>query len=183
MVQLYILQFVLTYISVHLNKKPRRRSEFLFAAHKFNTSLMLNDCLAVMYSIRVPRTTVLKFCSNHLLRRRLGGRAEVRTARHLGPSQSGNCFDLEDVTSNVGGTGRKLVYKHRSRASARSGSTASPCRGRVLHVAAFGYTLLEIVPLSLSRGSPAACWLRGVRLDRQRTTGLGEFCADRGCPV
>src|SRR6516162_11370089 len=129
MVQLYILQFVLTYISVHLNKKPRRRSEVLFAAHKFNTSLMLNDFLAVMYSIRVPRTTALKFCSNHLLRRRLGGRAEVRTARHLGPSQSGNCFDLEDVTSNVGGTGRKLVYKHRSRASARSGSTASPCRG------------------------------------------------------
>jgi hypothetical protein len=74
-------------------------------------------------------------------------------------------------------------YKHRSRASARSGPTASPCRGRVLHVAAFGYTLLEIVPLSLSRGSPAACWLRGVRLDRQRTTRLGELCADRGCPV
>jgi hypothetical protein len=66
---------------------------------------------------------------------------------------------------------------------ARSGSTASPCRDRVLHVAAFGYTLLEIVPLSLSRGSPVARWLRGVRLDGQRTTGLGELCADRGCPV
>src|SRR5215831_4977876 len=128
-----------------------------------------------VFQYELPRTTALKFCSNHLLRQRLGGRADVRAA------QSGNCFDLEDVTSNVGGTGRKLVYKHRRRAM--SGSTASPCRGRVLHVAAFGYTLLEIVPLSLSRGSPAACWLRGVRLDRQRTTGPGELCADRGCPV
>src|SRR5262249_18948174 len=90
---------------------------------------------------------------------------------------------LEDVTSNVGGTGRKPVYKHRSRASAGSGSTASPCRDRVLHVAAFGHTLLEIVPLSLSRRSPAARWLRGVGLDRQRTTRLRELCADRGCPV
>ena len=26
-----------------------------------------------------------------------------------------------------------------------------------MHVAAFGYTLLEIVPLSLPRGSPAGC--------------------------
>ena len=57
MVQLYILQFVLTYISVHLNKKPRRRSEFLFAAHKFNTSLMLNDCrpLCIQYEYSGPQ--------------------------------------------------------------------------------------------------------------------------------
>src|SRR5262245_697391 len=33
------------------------------------------------------------------------GRADVRAARHLGPSQSCNCFDLEDVTSDDGGTG------------------------------------------------------------------------------
>src|SRR2546428_1848603 len=78
---------------------------------------------------------------------------------------------------------RKRAYKHRSRALARSGSTASPCRDRVLHVAAFGYTLLEIVPLSLSRGNPATRWLRGVRLDRQCTTRLGELCADWACPV
>src|SRR5215813_3205368 len=136
-----------------------------------------------VFNMSTPRTTALKFCSNHPLRQRLGDRADVKAERHLGLLHSGNRFDLEDVTSNVGGTGRKPVYKHRSRASAGSGSTASPCRDRVLHVAAFGHTLLEIVPLSLSRGSPAARWLRGMRLDRQRTTGLGELCADRGCPV
>ena len=54
---------------------------------------------------------------------------------------------------------------------------------RVLHVAPFGYTLLEIAPLSLSGGSPATRWLRGVRLDRQCATRLGELRANRGCLV
>jgi hypothetical protein len=57
------------------------------------------------------------------------------------------------------------------------------CRDRVLHVAPFGYTLLEIAPLSLSGGSPATRWLRGVRLDRQCATRLGELRANRGCLV
>src|SRR5262245_64767408 len=60
-----------------------------------------------VFQYELPRTTALKFCSNHLSRQRLGGRADVRAARHFGPSQSGNCF----VTSNVGGTGRKLVLQ------------------------------------------------------------------------
>jgi hypothetical protein len=63
------------------------------------------------------------------------------------------------------------------------GINTSPCGDRVFHVAPFGYTLLEIAPLSLSRGSPATRWLRGVRLDRQSATRLGELRGDRGCLV
>jgi hypothetical protein len=51
----------------------------------------------------------------------------------------------------------------------------------VLHIAAFGNALFEIVPLSLSRASTATLPLRRVRLDGQFTTGLGEFRAYRGC--
>ena len=80
---------------------------------------------------------------------------------------------LEHVTSNVGETGRaSLPAKYRSFVW-----------DRVLHVAPFGYTLLEIAPLSLSGGGPATRWLRGVRLDRQCATCLGELRADRGCLV
>ena len=63
------------------------------------------------------------------------------------------------------------------------GSTRHLPGARVLHVAPFGYTLLEIAPLSLSGGGPATRWLRGVRLDRQCATRLGELRANRGCLV
>src|SRR5262249_31312640 len=89
---------------------------------------------------------------------------DVRAARPLGP-----------FTPNVGGTRRtSSPTKHRSCALARSGSTSPPCRDRVLHVAAFGYALLEIVPSSLSRGNPATRRLRGVCLDWRalRCSGL-----------
>src|SRR5262249_11927637 len=112
------------------------------------------------------RTTVLKVLASIFLRERLRGAQfnenssdlsdapDVRAARPLGP-----------FTPNVGGTRRtSSPTKHRSCALARSGSTSPPCRDRVLHVAAFGYALLEIVPSSLSRGNPATRWFVGYAL-------------------
>src|SRR6516225_8603483 len=98
----------------------------------------------------------------------LSGAPDVRAARPLRPSQSATCFDLEHIPPTSEGLRHaSSPTKHRSCGLARSGSTSPPCRDRVLHVAAFRYALLEIVPLSLSRGNPATRWLRGVCLDRQ----------------
>ena|SRR6516162_447145 len=98
---------------------------------------------------------------------------QVRASRWA--SQSGNLLRL----------GTRYLQRQRDRTRKSYISAAvplwhirgqtSPCRGRVLHVAPFGYTFLEVAPLSLSRGSPATRWLRGVRLDCQCATRLGKL--------
>ena len=61
-----------------------------------NPNLLIDD----HGSLRVRSELPPKFCFDHLFAGVPGGRADVRAARHIGP-----CFDLEHVTSNVGGTG------------------------------------------------------------------------------
>ena len=132
-----------------------------------------------VFALSCPR----KLCFDHLFAGVPGGRADVRAARHIGPSQGSNLLRLRTRYLE-----RRRDWTRKSYISAAvplwhiRGQT-SPCRGRVLHVAPFGYTFLEVAPLSLSRGSPATRWLRRVRLDRQCATRLGKLRAERGCLV
>ena len=109
-----------------------------------------------------------KFCFNHLF----AGVPEVEQMSEqrvaLGRHRAVTCFDLEHVYRQRRRDWTRKSYKRRSRTLARS---------------TFGYTLLEIAPLSLSRRSPATRWLRGVRLDRQCSTRLGKLRANRRCLV
>src|SRR5262249_35614752 len=102
----------------------------------------------------------------------------------FGSSRSGNCpRPRTRYLQYRGERARELACEIPRLRVGTFGINTSPCRDCVFHVAPFGYTLLEIAPLSLSRGSPATCWLRGVRLDRQCATRFGKLRANRGCLV